>query len=232
MTISLNLNKFNYGEIRRVEDSVNGRRYLDESNKKIASVTTILSKTKDTTGLDEWRARIGDKKADQEMLESSALGTMMHTHLENYILGEPRPGGTNQGRILAKNMADLIIYQGLIDVDDVLGVEAPLMYDTLWAGTADLIGYYRGKMSIMDFKTTKKPKKLEYVQDYFLQLSAYCLAHDRKFGTKIERGVIFMASRDLQYQQFVIQGDELEEYKVKWCERVSQYYATRLFEDQ
>ena len=227
--ITLNLTKFPYGEIRRLEDA-NGRRYLDEKNRKIASVTTILSHTKDKTFLTEWRARVGNAAADQIMLESSSLGTMMHTHLENYIKGEPRPGGTNLGRVMAKNMADVIIDKGLSKVGEVYGIEAPLMYDTLWAGTTDLVGMHLGEIAIMDFKSTIKPKKLEYIHDYRLQLAAYALSHDLMYNTSIKKGVIFMASRDSIYQEFVIEGDDFDLAKQEWCLRVDEYYKNHEFE--
>jgi genome maintenance exonuclease 1 len=227
--IDLNLTKFKYGEIRRLE-SPNGRKYLDEQDRKIASVTTILSYTKDKTFLEEWRARVGNAEADQITLESASLGTMMHTHLENYIKGEPRPGGANIGRIMARNMADIIIAKGLKNVTEVCGIEVPLIYSTLWAGTTDLVGLHCGELAIMDFKSTRKPKKLEYVQDYFLQLSAYALAHDFMYDTSIKKGVIFMASRDSVYQEFVIEGKEFEDYKTQWCERVDEYYKNHEFE--
>ena len=216
-------NIYNYGIGKRSEED-GQRHYLTEQGIKVPSVTTILSKSKDMKHLYEWRKRVGNSVADTIIRESSSLGTMMHTHLEKYVRGEERPGGTNIGRIMAKKMADIIIENALCHVDEVWGIEVPLMYDTLWAGTTDLVGIYKGQHAIMDFKTTIKPKKVEHIQDYKLQLVAYALAHNLIFGTNITMGVVFMASRDLQYQEFVWDGKEFEDAQYEWALRVEKYY--------
>jgi genome maintenance exonuclease 1 len=149
---------------------------------------------------------------------------MMHSHLECWIKQQERPGGTNVGRVMAKQMADVIIQQGLSKVSEVWGIEVPLRYESLWAGTTDLVGVYNGQHAIMDFKTTNKPKKISYIQDYFLQLTAYIMAHNQTFGTEIKQGVIFMVSRDLEYQEFVLEPHQLEQYEQLWLERLMMYY--------
>jgi hypothetical protein len=220
-------NIYNYGEVRRSEQ--NGtRHYLTENNTRVPSVTTILSKTKDITELLAWRRRIGEAAADQITRESTSLGTTMHTHLENHIRGEPRPGGNNLGRVMAQNMADVIIAQALSRVDEVWGIEVPLIYDTLWAGTTDLVGVFEGQPAIMDFKTTNRPKTSDRVEDYRLQLMAYIMGHNLSFGTDIKQGVIFMVSRDLTYQQFVITADQMDEYEIQWLLRVEKYYRDHM----
>lgn len=221
-------NKFTYGEHKRKE--VNGsRHYLTESSVPVPSVTTILSATKDMTHLKAWKARVGDEKAAEITKESTGLGTTMHTHLENYILGKPRPGGTNLGRIMAQQMADVIIQNGLCHVDEVWGTEVPLIYDTIWAGTTDLVGVFKGEPAIMDFKNTIRPKKREYVDDYRLQLTAYAGSHNLTFGTDISKLVIFMVSRDLQYQEFVWDLNDWEQNWQDWVTRVEQYYEKHAF---
>lgn len=219
----LNLDKYKYKKLDR-QDASTGRQYVLPDGTRAASVTTILSKTKDMSHLIAWKKRIGEDKAKQITEESAGLGTTMHAHLEAYVLGEQRPGGNNYGRLMAQRMADTVIAEGLIDVDEVWGVESHLYYENLWAGTTDLGGIHQGKPAIMDFKTTIKPKKREWVEDYFLQLSAYIMAHDSMFGTSIERGVIFMVSREFEFQKFIIEGLELEHYKSEWCKRLNKYY--------
>ena len=215
---------YTYKKLDRQDGGGQGRVYVDDVGNKIPSVTTILSKTKDMTHLIAWKKRIGEDKAKQITEESAGLGTTMHAHLEAYVLGEQRPGGNNYGRLMAERMADTVIAEGLIDVDEVWGVESHLYYENLWAGTTDLGGIHQGKPAIMDFKTTIKPKKREWVEDYFLQLSAYIMAHDSMFGTSIERGVIFMVSREFEFQKFIIEGLELEHYKSERCKRLNKYY--------
>ena len=221
-------NIYEYGTGIRSEEG-GDRHYLSPSGNKVPSVTTILSKSKDMRHLLEWRKRIGDAAADTIMRESSNLGTMMHTHLEKHVRGEDRPGGTNIGRIMAKKMADVIIENALCHVDEVWGIEVPLLYDNLWAGTSDLVGVWKGKPAIMDFKTTIKPKTLDRVDDYFLQLVAYLMAHNLTHNTDIKTGVIFMCSRDMEYQQFVIDESMIDSYKLKWSLRVEKYYDEHVF---
>ncbi len=216
---------YNYKKLDRRDNGPNGRVYIDAAGNKIPSVTNILSTTKDTSHLDAWKKRIGKDKAQQIVTESADLGTMVHSHLEAYILGKERPGGNNYGRLMAAKMADTIINQGLVDVDEIWGVETHLFFETLWAGTTDAVGIYKDKPAIIDFKNTIKPKKLEWVQDYFMQVSLYALAHDSMFNTNIKQGVIFMVSRDCTFQKFIIEGVDLDHYKLEACKRVDQYYT-------
>lgn len=220
---------YEYRKLDRQDGGSQGRVYVDAAGNKIPSVTTILGKTKDMTHLIAWKKRIGEDKAKQITEESAGLGTTMHAHLEAYILGEERPGGNNYGRLMAKRMADTIISEGLIDVDEAWGVEAHLHYENLWAGTTDLVGMFQGKPAIMDFKTTIKPKKREWVEDYRLQLAAYAMAHNLAYGTDIQTTVVFMVSRDCEFQRFVWSGPEFEESTLLWSKRVADYYEKFVF---
>jgi len=220
---------YTYKKLDRQDGGGQGRVYVDDAGNKIPSVTTILSKTKDMTHLIAWKKRIGEDKAKQITEESAGLGTTMHAHLEAYVLGEPRPGGNNYGRLMAQRMADTVIAEGLIDVDEVWGVESHLYYENLWAGTTDLVGMYMGRPAIMDFKTTIKPKKREWVEDYRLQLAAYAMAHNNIHGTNIETTVVFMVSRECEFQKFVWSGHEFEESTLLWSQKVADYYERFVF---
>lgn len=222
---------YTYKKLDRQDGGAQGRVYVDEAGNKIPSVTTILSKTKNMEHLIAWKKRIGEDKAKQITEESAGLGTTMHSHLEAYVLGNERPGGTNYGRMMAKRMADTIIDEGLIDVDEVWGVEAHLHYENLWAGTTDLVGTYMGRPAIMDFKTTIKPKKREWVEDYRLQLAAYAMSHNALYNTNIATTVVFMVSRECEFQKFVWSGHEFEESTVLWSNRVADYYQRYVFND-
>jgi genome maintenance exonuclease 1 len=151
----------------------------------------------------------------------------MHTHLESHIQNLPRPPGTNYIRQLATNMSDQIINRGLVHIDEVWGMEAPLYYPNLYAGTADLIGIYKGKPAIMDYKTTNKMKTRDMIEDYSLQLAAYAMAHNELFETTIQKGVIFMVSRGLEFKEFVFEGDELEGCKERWITRLERFLSQR-----
>jgi len=220
---------YTYKKLDRQDGSGQGRVYVDEVGNKIPSVTTILSKTKDMSHLIAWKKRIGEDKAKQITEESAGLGTTMHAHLEAYVLGEPRPGGNNYGRLMAQRMADTVIAEGLIDVDEVWGVESHLYYENLWAGTTDLVGTYMGRPAIIDFKTTIKPKKREWVEDYRLQLAAYAMAHNNIYGTDIKTTVVLMCSRECEFQKFVWEGAEFEESTMLWSQKVADYYERFVF---
>lgn len=213
-----------YKPLSRAE--VNGKRlYATPDGNKLPSVTTILDKTKDKTFLIEWRKRVGDAEATRISTEAAGLGTLLHTHLENWIIGKERPSGNNLVHQMARDMSEVIITKGLCDVTEVWGQEVGLYYPDLYAGTTDLIGRYKGVPAIIDYKTTKKPKKEEWVEDYYLQCCAYAHAHNKLYGTDIRKSVIFMVSRDLEWQCFELELDKFDAMSEKWANRVQEYYA-------
>ena len=208
------------------QDSPAGRKYVTPNGgESLPSVTEILGKTGDKTALIEWRKRVGDAEANRITKESTGLGTLVHKHVENYILGEERPGGTNEVRVLAKKLSDNIIEKGLSEVSEIWAMEQPLYYPGLYAGTADLIGVFRGSQAIMDHKTSKEVKKEEWIQDYYMQLAAYGLAHNELYGTDIKSGAIFMTARNGDYKTFVIDGLKWQTACDNWSRRVDAYYS-------
>ena len=214
--------KFQYQPLKRVES--NGSRLYETPAGKVASVTTILDGTKDKTHLMEWRKRVGDAEANRISKEAAGLGTLMHTHLENYVIGKPRPTGNNTVQVMATAMADTMIREAFVNVDEVWGIEAALYYPGLYAGTSDMIGIWQGKPAIIDHKTTNKPKKKEWIEDYFLQCCAYALAHNEVHGTDIRTCAINIIDREAKLQSFVIEGNEFDHYCVEWTKRVDQFY--------
>ena len=223
--MTLIVNKYNYQPISRKQ--VNGKRlYETPDGNAVASVTTILDATKDKTHLIAWKKRVGEQKAQEIVTEAAGVGTRMHKYLGDYIeFGEwPQPG-SNPYAQQAHGMAEVIKTQALTDVDEIWGSEVNLYMPNMYAGTTDLVGQYKGQPSIMDFKQTNKPKKVEWVVDYFLQLVAYAEAHNEIYGTNIREGHVFMCSRAGEYQQFDIWPNEYEEWRNEWYERVYQYYA-------
>ena len=222
--MSLITEKYDYQEIKR--ESINGKRlYACPDGNAVASVTTILDKTKDKTHLIAWRKRVGEQKAQEIVTEAASVGTRMHKYLEDYIeLGEWPTPGSNPYAQQAHKMATQVKENAMVDVDQIWGSEINLYHPKIYAGTTDLVGQYKGQPAIMDFKQTNKPKKQEWVEDYYLQLTAYALAHNEIFGTNIREGHVFMCSRDLQYQQFDLWPDEFDGWEQKWWDRVYQYY--------
>lgn len=222
------INKFNYTPISR--ETVDGKRhYCLPDGSRVPSVTTILDKTKPEEkrmALANWRKRVGAVAAQQITTEAAGRGTRMHKWLENYAkdghMGMP---GTNPFSIQSHAMANVVVFEGLANnVNEFWGVEVPVYYSGLYAGTTDCIGLWKDKPAILDFKQTNKPKKREWIDDYFIQLAAYANAHNNTYGTDIETGVILMCSADNQYQEFVIEADEFALWTQKWFDRVEQYY--------
>ena len=222
--MSLILKKYDYTPISRKQ--VNGKRlYETPDGNAVASVTTILDATKDKTHLIAWKKRVGEKKAQEIVTEAAGVGTRMHKYLEDYIdTGEWPTPGSNPYAQQAHGMAEVIRDNALKDVE-VWGSEVALYMPQMYAGTTDLVGTYKGQPAIMDFKQTNKPKKEEWVVDYFLQLVAYAEAHNEVYGTNIREGHVFMCSRAGEYQQFDVWPDEYEEWRHEWYNRVEEYYT-------
>ena len=122
-------------------------------------------------------------------------------------------------------MAKEIIEKGINGkLEEIYGMEETLYYPEQYAGTADLIGVYQGNPDVIDFKQANKVKKSEYIQDYFLQLGAYTLAHDTVYGTKMKAGIILLCTKDILFQEFKIEGAELEMYQNLFLGRVKKFY--------
>ena len=205
---------------------INGKRHYAVGEEKLPSVTTILSATQSQEkqdSLNRWKAKVGEKEAERVKNVAAARGTKMHSILEGYILGENVLDLTETGGE-AHRMANTIIDQGFKDLDEIWGSEVTLAYPGLYAGATDLCGVYMGRESIIDFKQSNKPKRIEWIEDYKLQGAAYATAHDDMFGTQIEQTVILMCTPDCFFQKFIINGKEFREYKWKWLERVDKYY--------
>jgi hypothetical protein len=222
------INKFPYNELRR-ETTTEGRKYVAPDGEKLASVTTILDATKPLEAkkaLIEWRRRVGEQKAKEITAEAAGRGTRMHKYLENYVLnGETGEPGSNPYSKQSHQMAHTIISQGLSNCPEFWGTEVSLYFPKIYAGTTDLVGLHNTDEAILDFKQTNKPKKREWIEDYFLQLTAYANAHNEVYGTKIRKGVILMCSKDNEYQEFIVEGNEFDAWSDRWWKRVEEYYT-------
>ena len=229
--------RYTYTKLTRDESS--GKRlYATPDGHKVPSVTTILDKTKPAESriaLANWRKAVGEAKAQQITTEAANRGTRMHTYLENYIKGETlKDTVTNPYAQQSLVMAKKVIAEGMIHVDEVWGSEVPLYFPELYAGTTDCVGIHKGEQSILDFKQTNKPKKREFIDDYFIQLTAYAMAHNEVHGTNIRKGVILMCVKpeeispgvwaDPQYQEFILEPADFDYWTERWCARVSEYY--------
>lgn len=235
--MTLLINRFEYKKLSRDESS--GRRlYATPDGFKVPSVTTILDKTKPAEAreaLANWKKAVGEKKAQEIVTEAAGRGTRMHKFLEDYIKGETlKDTVTNPYALQSLVMARKVIKDGFPLIKEVWGSEVPLYFPELYAGTTDCVGIHDGQESILDFKQTNKPKKLEWIEDYFLQLTAYALAHNEVHGTNIRKGVVMMCVRppeiepgvwgEPQYQEFILNSTDFDYWTEKWCTRVSEYY--------
>jgi genome maintenance exonuclease 1 len=216
--------KYNYPKSMR--SLINGKRHYDIGDDKLPSVTTILSATQSEEkrkSLADWKARMGAQYADRVRDIAAMRGTAMHKFLEAYVDGSGHKDLTSIGKE-AEPMAKKIIESGLGELDEVWGQEVTLYYPGLYAGATDIVGIYEGKPAIIDFKQTNKPKKREWILDYFCQLGAYCMAHNYVYGTKIQSGVILMCSKDLLFQRFEVEGKEFVKHQHEFLRKVDQYY--------
>jgi len=211
------IKKYPYKRHNRFQ-SETGRKYLVD-NAPVPSVTTILSATKDKKFLDNWRRRVGEKEADRIVTQASTIGTEMHKVLEYYYQGEKYFNAMEEG-VRPRKMAEVI--RDNLTIEEVWGSEISLHYKQEYAGTTDLIATSKGKPSIVDFKQSNKPKLEEWVDDYKHQLGAYYMAHKEHYGP-IEQGVIAIATRALQYQEFVLNEADLSEYAEKFLKRLEMY---------
>lgn len=218
-------NKYNYPQLKRIQ-TPKGRQYVGQDDNPVPSVTTILSETGDKSALIAWRKRVGEAEAQRISNESAGLGTKVHNALEKYILQEEYEiKGNNLISVMAKRMVDSMIEEGFCNVDELWGTEVGLIAQGLYAGTSDAIGLHNGTPAIIDFKTAKKLKKREWIEDYFMQGCAYALAHNEMFDTDIKKIAILMVDREAKFAEYVIEGDEFDEYCEKWANRVADYYS-------
>lgn len=236
--MSLLISKYNYNTLTR-DESTGKRLYSTPDGFKVPSVTTILEKTKPAEAreaLANWRKSVGEAKANQITTEAANRGTRMHTFLEKFIKGEElRDSLSNPYAQQSLLMAKKVIADGFGPISEVWGSEVPLYFPELYAGTTDCVGMHNGDQAILDFKQSNKPKRIEWIEDYFLQLTAYALAHNEVHGTNIRKGVIMMCVRppeiapgqwgEPQYQQFVLEPNDFDMWVGKWCDRVEQYYS-------
>ena len=235
--MSLLKQKYIYSKLSR-DDSSGKRLYATPDGSKVPSVTTILDKTKpeeSRIALANWRKAVGEQKAQQITTEAASRGTRMHKYLEDYVNGEVlKDTVSNPYAQQSLVMAKKVIEVGFPKITEVWGVEVPLYFPELYAGTTDCVGIHDGDQSILDYKQTNKPKKLEFIDDYFIQLTAYAMAHNEVHGTNIRKGVILMCVKpevskpgvwaEPQYQEFILEPTDFDYWTERWCQRVSEYY--------
>ena len=208
---------------------ISGSRHYDIGQEKLPSVTTILAAPQSEEkrqSLQRWKDRVGLDAADQIKNEAANRGTAMHAYLEDHLSGKQRIDLTPIGQE-ARTMAQMIVDQGLKDLNEIWGSEVTVHYPGLYAGATDVAGIYNSAESIIDFKQSNKPKRREWISDYFTQLGAYAMAHNHVYGTKINQGVILMCTKDNLFQKFIVDGQEFVRFQHDFLRKVDQYYANK-----
>jgi hypothetical protein len=223
--------KYNYLTGKQITDHESGTRVYEIVGNRLPSVTTILGKTKDQEFLKKWKAKVGEAKAEEIKNLSSRRGTAMHKYLECYIESKGYEDLTDIG-VQAKPMAQKIIDIGLAPVDEWYGSEVTLYYPGLYAGSTDLVCRHNGMDTIIDFKQANRPKNKDWIDDYYLQIAAYCMAHDYVYNSQIQQGIIMVCTPDLYFQEFKFQDHELRQWKHKFLKRLDIYHELMHSEKQ
>lgn len=181
-------------------DTPLGRFYLTPEGRAYPSVTTVTGFHKKQS-LIEWRKRVGEEAATRISTQAANRGTNVHKYAEQYLLNES---------IVYSNPFDEQLFKSIVpylnNIEEVHAIETKMYSDHLGlAGTVDCIGLYEGKMSVIDFKTSSKPKKKEWIDSYFMQCSAYAIMFEERTGIPVARTVIIMA----------VEGEEPQVFKEK-----------------
>lgn len=218
-------NIYQYPELKRVDKEI-GRYYIDSKNQTVPSVTTVLGKTSDkSNSIQQWRNKVGDDEADRITKQSTDIGSMVHEALENFLNEKDwKNFSDDQNGIIANKITDKFIDTGIQTISEVWGLEVGLMLDGLYAGTADCVGKINDIPSIIDFKTSRRMKRREWIEDYFLQGCAYANAHNVMFGTEINQVVILMVDRDLLFQEFIVKPAEFNVLTKLWKKRLIEFH--------
>ena len=165
---------YNYKKLYR-EDGEGGRQYrvmMMGEDQLLPSVTTILSATKDMSTLDAWAARIGREAAEKIRDDAAAVGTSMHLVIDRMFARRMLPRPTHWLTSIGYELGYKLVNTFFPHLKEIWGSEVALYYPEKYAGTTDLVGIYRGKPAIIDFKQSLRPKRHEWISDYFHQLTA------------------------------------------------------------
>ena len=212
-----------YKMLMREEDDT-GRRYVLPDDSRVWSVTTILEATKSEESkrkLAAWAAREGEENAKRIKEEAAIVGTAVHRVAERLFAQEDLPPPASWLEALGYEMGYRLVNKYFPNFSELWGSEVSLYEPGRYAGTTDIVGIYRGNPAIVDLKQSLRPKRYEWIEDYFHQLAAYALAHDFLHGTKINHGYVLIACQNGETQEFSTAGAEFDRYKAGWMARVS-----------
>ena len=179
-------------------ETIKGKRfYVTPEGKKYPSITTVLS-GRNNEGLVKWRESVGSEVANNIMRGAAKRGTAVHTLVENYLNNEE----LSKQDVLPVALFTLLKPE-LDNINNIRIQEGGLYSDFYGvAGRVDCIADYKGVLSVIDFKTSTKEKKEEWVENYFIQGAAYCEMYEERFDQPIDRVVILIVTEDGAVQTF------------------------------
>lgn len=190
-----------FGKIERYTNSDGVRVYKTPSGKSYPSVTTITG-LHNAEGIAKWRRRVGEAEANRISTKASARGTRIHTLCESYLRDEECEPDIFDRELFGS------ITPWLDDINNIHALESPLYSDFLQvAGTVDCIAEFQEKLSVIDFKTSSKPKDREDIYNYFMQTAAYAVAFEERTGIPVGRMVIIMAVENDDPRLFIEKRD-------------------------
>jgi genome maintenance exonuclease 1 len=228
-------------------ETINGKRYYVIGNHKYPSVTTVLGSMTDSSGLDVWRKRVGEIEADRISTFAANRGTIMHQMIE-YYLGSTLEGNRERLREAQERIIEFSNEEGFSEeeldvgrrlfysfynnrlfdsISKVISIEETLYSHQVggYAGRVDTIyENVNSKLIILDFKTSRKPKKKEWITNYFMQIAAYFLAYWEMHGVKPSGGEIWIAVENNEPQIFEVTWEEIKEYGKEFLLLVKNYH--------
>ena len=198
------MKKFDHVRLNKIlpdisTENIKGKRfYVTPEGNKYPSITTVLS-DRNKEGIVKWRESVGNDVANQVMRQAASRGTAVHTLIENYLNNEE----LSKQAVLP--VALFVTMKSELDnINNIRIQEGGLYSDKLGvAGRVDCIAENKGKISVIDFKTSTKEKKEEWVENYFIQGSAYCEMYEERFLQPIEQVVILIVTEDGAVQTFI-----------------------------
>ena len=198
---------------------INGMRFYEVDGQAFPSVTSVLG-FRPKPGLEQWRKNVGEEAAKWEMGRAARRGKATHTLIEEYLKGE-----TPSTRDVLPLGLFTILKPYLAQIDNVHCLETILYSKQLTlAGQVDCIAEYNGKLSVIDFKTANKERKEDWIENYFLQTTAYAIMYEELFGKPIEQIVILLAGEDGTVASYIKEKKEYMPMLEKAIQDFYKYY--------